>query len=458
MMGTRNSGIEVHVDETTRNWVTYHVNNIVVPLNEKIDNLTNNVNRLLLQQQYVNRGEGSNRFTRLGKVEFSKLYSEDVKGWMFRVKQFFAIDAGYFMYILSVFNEYEEAVLKRFEDANEDPIVELQNLRYKTTMKQYQNDFEALLNQMFKLRSLADAFSLSSLQETTLDLGKQRYTPLLPTPRTNHTSTFVSSNTTYPTKNTSTLALPTPITQTTLLEEYPNVSKDPKTLPLHRSFNHQMPLKEGDMNVNIRPYRYLPTQKDVTETMVKELLDSGVIGPSHSPFSSPIVMDKFPIPVIEQLIDELQGAQVFSKLDLRSWYHQIRMKEEDMYKTAFKSHEGHYEFVHFNFITYYSFEIGLASYENEHFVCKKSKCVFGTNKVEYIGLVTTGKGVETNLAIGVLGLLGNGGGSRGGDVGRVEKEQGRRERCYRAWREKRVRGEQYFQNVGGRHVLFGGFT
>nr|GEY95555.1 hypothetical protein [Tanacetum cinerariifolium] len=51
---------------------------------------------------------------------------------------------------------------------------------------------------------------------------------------------------------------------------------------------------------------------------------------------------------------------------------------------------------------------------------------------------------------GVLGLLGNGGGSHGGDVGRVEKEQGRVERCCRAWWEKKVRGEQYFQNVGGR--------
>ncbi|GJY62375.1 putative mitochondrial protein [Tanacetum coccineum] len=123
----------------------------------------------------------------------------------------------------------------------------------------------------------------------------------------------------------------------------------------------------GALPVNIRPYRHPPTQKDAIEAMIKELLEAGVIKKSHSPFASPIVMvkkiilggcvlmnrklnkqtikDMFPIHIIEELIDELHGAKLFTKLDLRSGYHQIKMNVADVVKTAFRTQEGHYEFI-----------------------------------------------------------------------------------------------------------------
>ncbi|GKD79059.1 reverse transcriptase [Tanacetum coccineum] len=136
-----------------------------------------------------------------------------------------------------------------------------------------------------------------------------------------------------------------------VLQDYESVFEISTGLPPKRSHDQSIPLIPNTPPISIRPYRHPPNKKDAVELMVKELLDSGVIRNSQSPFSSPIVMvkkkdgswrmcvdyrklnkkivkDKFLIPVIKELIDELNGAKVFSKLDLRSGYHQIRMKEE----------------------------------------------------------------------------------------------------------------------------------
>jgi hypothetical protein len=109
-------------------------------------------------------------------------------------------------------------------------------------------------------------------------------------------------------------------------------------------------------------------QKDVIDNLVQDMLDQGIVQHSTSPFASPTILvrkkdgswrlcvdyrrlnditikDRFPIPLIEDLMDELHGSVIFSKLDMRSGYHQLRMAPGEEYKTAFKTHSGHFEYL-----------------------------------------------------------------------------------------------------------------
>jgi hypothetical protein len=234
-----------------------------------------------------------------------------------------------------------------------------------------------------------------------------------------------------------------------------------KQLRPPRQYDHHIPLIPRSMPVNARPYRYSHFHKNEIEKQVVSLLEYGLIVPSVSPFASHVLLvkkkdgtwqfcvdyrklndmtikNRFPMPLVELILEELVGTLYFSSLDLTAGYHQIRMGQEDEYKTTFKTHHGLYQFrmmpfgltnalatfqcamnsvlasflrkfamVFIDNILIYSprwsnqlshINMVFDMLREHNFFLKKSKCVFGKTELTYLGHIISQQGVSTDLA------------------------------------------------------------
>ncbi|KAL0554271.1 hypothetical protein IC582_008188 [Cucumis melo] len=138
-------------------------------------------------------------------------------------------------------------------------------------------------------------------------------------------------------------------------------------LPPDREIEFTIELLPGTAPISQAPYRMAPSELKELKMQLQELVDKGYIRPSVSPWGAPVlfvkkkdgtlrlyidyrqlnkvtIRNKYPLPRIDDLFDQLRGAALFSKIDLRSGYHQLKVRESDIAKTAFRTRYGHYEF------------------------------------------------------------------------------------------------------------------
>ncbi|GJT65031.1 putative reverse transcriptase domain-containing protein [Tanacetum coccineum] len=242
--------------------------------------------------------------------------------------------------------------------------------------------------------------------------------------------------------------------------EFPEVFPDDLPgLPPPRQVEFRIELVPGAAPVARAPYRLAPSEMKELSDQLKELSEKGFIRPSSSPWGAPVlfvkkkdgsfrmcidyrelnkltVKNRYPLPRIDDLFDQLQGSCVYSKIDLRSGYHQLRIREEDIPITAFRTRYGHYEFqvmpfgltnapavfmdlmnrvckpyldkfviVFIDDILIYSkskeeheehLKIILGLLKKEQLYAKFSKCDFWLDSVQFLGHVIDSKGVHVD--------------------------------------------------------------
>ncbi|XP_057768171.1 uncharacterized protein LOC130988364 [Salvia miltiorrhiza] len=229
--------------------------------------------------------------------------------------------------------------------------------------------------------------------------------------------------------------------------------------PPDRPIEFTIDLEPGAAPISKAPYRMAPKELEELKIQLQELLELGFIRPSVSPWGAPVLFvkkkdgtlrmcidyrelnkvtlkNKYPLPRIDDLFDQLKGASVFSKIDLRSGYHQLKIRPEDVPKTAFRTRYGHYEFVVVPFgltnapavfmdlmnrvfhpyldkfvlvfiddILIYSknekdheehLRIVLETLRTERLYAKFSKCEFWLSEVTFLGHIVSSEGIKVD--------------------------------------------------------------
>ncbi|KAI3808107.1 hypothetical protein L1987_24050 [Smallanthus sonchifolius] len=247
-----------------------------------------------------------------------------------------------------------------------------------------------------------------------------------------------------------------------IIRDFPEVfPKDLSGLPPVRQVEFRIDLIPGANPVARAPYLLAPSEMQELASQLQELSNKGFIRPSHSPWGAPVlfvkkkdgsfcmcidyrelnkltIKNRYPLPRIDDLFDQLQGSTCFSKIDLRSGYHQLRVQEDDIPKTAFRTRYGHYEFMVMPFgltnapvvfmdllnrvckpyldkfmivfiddILIYSktkadheehLRLVLDLLKKEQLYAKFTKCEFWLNEVQFLGHIVNDKGIHVDPA------------------------------------------------------------